>query len=74
MVRAERLGERAGAVGPVVHQVLSARRKTLRKALERANVDADGVIAKLGLNPQTRAEELPPETFLAMFEAGLSGL
>jgi 16S rRNA (adenine1518-N6/adenine1519-N6)-dimethyltransferase len=74
MVRADRLGERAGAFGTFVHQVLSARRKTLRKALERANVDADGVIAKLGLNPQTRAEELPPETFLAMFEAGSGGL
>jgi hypothetical protein len=27
------------------------------------------VIAKLGLDPKLRAEELPPETFLAMFEA-----
>jgi len=69
MVRADRLEDRAGAFGTFVHQVLSARRKTLRKALERANVDADGVIAKLVLNPQTRAEELPPETFWAMFEA-----
>jgi 16S rRNA (adenine1518-N6/adenine1519-N6)-dimethyltransferase len=69
MVRADRLGDRAGAFGTFVHQVFSARRKTLRKALERANVDADGVIAKLGLNPQTRAEELPPETFFAMFDA-----
>ena len=69
MVRADRLEDRAGAFGTFVHQVFSARRKTLRKALERANVNADGVIAKLGLNPQTRAEELPPETFWAMFEA-----
>ena len=69
MVRADRLEDRAGAFGTFVHQVFSARRKTLRKALERANVDADGVIANLGLNPQTRAEELPPETFWAMFEA-----
>jgi 16S rRNA (adenine1518-N6/adenine1519-N6)-dimethyltransferase len=69
MVRADRLGDRAGAFSAFVQQVLSARRKTLRKALERANVDADGVIAKLGLDPKLRAEELPPETFLAMFEA-----
>jgi len=73
MVRADRLGARAGAFGTFVHQVFSARRKTLRKALERAEVDADGVIAKLGLDPRTRAEELPPETFLAMFEAGSGG-
>ena len=73
MVRADRLGARAGAFGTFVHQVFSARRKTLRKALERANVDADAVIGKLGLDPRTRAEELPPETFLAMFEAGSGG-
>jgi 16S rRNA (adenine1518-N6/adenine1519-N6)-dimethyltransferase len=70
MVRADRLGDRAGAFSTFVQQVLSARRKTLRKALERANVDADAVIAKLGLDPKLRAEELPPEMFLAMFEAG----
>src|SRR4051812_1789199 len=71
MVRADRLGDRAGAFSTFVQQVLSARRKTLRKALERANVDADGVIAKLGLDPKLRAEELPPEMFLAMFETSI---
>jgi 16S rRNA (adenine1518-N6/adenine1519-N6)-dimethyltransferase len=74
MVRADRLGDRAGAFSAFVQQVLSARRKTLRKALERANVDADGIIAKLGLDPKRRAEELPPETFLAMFEASRSSI
>jgi 16S rRNA (adenine1518-N6/adenine1519-N6)-dimethyltransferase len=69
MVRQDRLGARAGAFSTFVQQVLSARRKTLRKALERAGADADGVLAKLGLEPKLRAEELPPETFLAMFEA-----
>jgi 16S rRNA (adenine1518-N6/adenine1519-N6)-dimethyltransferase len=69
MVREDRLGGRANEFSRFVSQVLSARRKTLRKALERAEVDADAVLAKLGLDPQRRAEELPPETFLAMFEA-----
>jgi 16S rRNA (adenine1518-N6/adenine1519-N6)-dimethyltransferase len=69
MVRQDRLGARVGAFSTFVQQVLSARRKTLRKALERAGVDADGVVAKLGLDPKLRAEELPPEMFLAMFEA-----
>jgi len=73
MARADRLGERAGAFSVFVQQVLSARRKTLRKALERASVDADAVIAKLGLDPKLRAEELPPEMFLAMFEASVGG-
>ena len=72
MVRADRLGDRAAAFSTFVQQVLSARRKTLRKALERANVDADAVIATLGLDPKLRAEELPPETFLKMFEASVA--
>jgi 16S rRNA (adenine1518-N6/adenine1519-N6)-dimethyltransferase len=69
MVRQDRLGARASAFSTFVHQVFSARRKTLRRALERATPDVDAVIAKLGLDPKRRAEELPPETFLAMFEA-----
>jgi len=73
MTRADRLGSRAAKFSTFVQQVLSARRKILRKALERANADADAVIAKLGLDPQRRAEELPPETFLAMFEAAAVG-
>ena len=32
-----------------------------------AGVDPDPLIASLGLNPQSRAEELPPETFWQMF-------
>jgi 16S rRNA (adenine1518-N6/adenine1519-N6)-dimethyltransferase len=68
MRRRDRLGARAGAFSRFVHQVLSARRKTLRKALERAGVgDVDGVLARLQLDPRRRAEELTPETFWAMF-------
>jgi 16S rRNA (adenine1518-N6/adenine1519-N6)-dimethyltransferase len=68
MRRRDRLGARAGAFSRFVHQVLSARRKTLRKALERAGVgDVDGVLAKLQLDRRRRAEELAPETFWAMF-------
>jgi 16S rRNA (adenine1518-N6/adenine1519-N6)-dimethyltransferase len=69
MHRDDRLGHRANDFSRFVHHVFSARRKTLRKALERADVDAGSLLAKLALDPQRRAEELPPETFLAMFEA-----
>jgi 16S rRNA (adenine1518-N6/adenine1519-N6)-dimethyltransferase len=69
MVRADRLGERAGEFSVFVHKVFSARRKTLRKALSQAGFNANAVIGKVGLDPQRRAEELPPETFIAMFEA-----
>ena len=69
MRRRDRLAARAGAFSRFVQQVLSARRKTLRKALERTGLhDVDAVLAKLQLDPRRRAEELAPEMFWAMFE------
>jgi 16S rRNA (adenine1518-N6/adenine1519-N6)-dimethyltransferase len=72
MERADRIGGagRARVFSRFVHEVFSVRRKTLRKALERAGRDADAVLAKVGVDGGIRAEELPPETFLAMFDAG----
>jgi 16S rRNA (adenine1518-N6/adenine1519-N6)-dimethyltransferase len=72
MERANRLGDaaRANAFSRFAHDVFSARRKTLRKALERAGREADAVLAKVGVDGGVRAEALPPETFLAMFDAG----
>ena len=69
MTRDDRLGERAGAFSRFVHRVFSGRRKTLRKALTNAEIDADAVLGTVGLDPQIRAEELSPETFLRLFEA-----
>ena len=68
----DRLGgaERANAFSRFVHEVFSARRKTLRKALERAGRDPARVLAKVGVDGGVRAEELAPEVFLAMFDAG----
>jgi 16S rRNA A1518/A1519 N6-dimethyltransferase RsmA/KsgA/DIM1 with predicted DNA glycosylase/AP lyase activity len=68
MTREDRLGKRAADFSVFVHQVLSARRKTLKKALERATAKPDALIGKLGLDAKVRAEELSPEIFLAMFE------
>ena len=68
MTREDRLGKKAAAFSVFVHQILSARRKTLRKALERAAVDPDKIIAKLALDPKVRAEELAPDIFFKMFE------
>lgn len=69
MTRADRLGGRAGAFSRFVHRVFSGRRKQLRKALTNAELDADAILAKVGIEGQRRAEELSPETFLALFEA-----
>lgn len=68
MERRDRLGDRAQEMSRFVHAVFASRRKTLRKALTMAGFDAEAVLAKVGVDGQRRAEELPPETFLAMYE------
>ena len=72
MVRDNRIGDppRAATFSHFVHEILSARRKTLRKALERAGRNPESVLAAVSLEGNIRAEQLPPETFLAMFDAG----
>ena len=72
MTRDNRIGDprRATAFSRFVHEVLSARRKTLRKALDRAGRDPQSVLAAVKVDGNVRAEQLPPETFLAMFDAG----
>ena len=65
--RKDRLGDQAGAFGRFVHQLFSARRKTLRKALTQAGYAADEMIARQGLDPQARPETLSPEVLLELF-------
>ncbi len=67
MTRADRLGALAGPMGTFVHQLFSSRRKTLRKALLQAGVDAEPVLAARGISPQIRPEELTPEQCLELF-------
>ena len=69
MVRRDRLGTRAAEFGRFVQQVFSFRRKTLRKALTQAGLDAEKLLHATGLDPQARPEVLTPEQFLALFEA-----
>ena len=69
MTRDDRLGDRAADFGRFVHSVFSFRRKTLRKAMTQAGLDAQRVIEKTGVDPQARPEVLSPEKWLEMFEA-----
>ena len=73
MERANRLGDaaRATAFSRFVHDLFSARRKTLRKALGRAlpDRDPDLTLSKFKLDGGIRAETLAPEVFLVMFDA-----
>lgn len=69
MVREDRLGESANAFSRFVHQLFSARRKTLRKALSQAEYPADTMLAATGLDGAVRPERLTPEQILALFRA-----
>ncbi len=49
-------------------ELLSMRRKTIKNNL-KARLNADEALKALSISPDTRAETLPPETFLALFRA-----
>jgi 16S rRNA (adenine1518-N6/adenine1519-N6)-dimethyltransferase len=67
--RRDQLGETAAAFGRFVHQLFSARRKTVRRALTQAGYPADEVLASQGVNPSARPETLDPPTLHRLFLA-----
>jgi 16S rRNA (adenine1518-N6/adenine1519-N6)-dimethyltransferase len=69
LTRDDRLGPKAGAFGAFVARLFSFRRKTLRKALTQAGLEAEELLAVTELQGQQRAEELPPESILKIFDA-----
>ncbi len=73
MVRRDRLGDRSAAVGRFIAGVFSARRKTLRKALDVAGVPADRVATLAGFDLSLRPETFPPGELLRLYEAVFAG-
>ena len=69
MVRRDRMGNQAADFSRFVQSLFASRRKTLRKALSQAGYEAEGILTKVGLEGQRRAEELAPEIFWEMFLA-----
>lgn len=67
MRRRDQLGSSAGPFHEFLRKIFSARRKTLRKALVGAGVDADAALARSNLDGQIRAEELSPARLLELF-------
>jgi 16S rRNA (adenine1518-N6/adenine1519-N6)-dimethyltransferase len=67
--RRDQLGETAAAFGRFVHQLFSARRKTVRRALTQAGYAADEILASQRLNPSVRPETLDPPTLHGLFLA-----
>ncbi|CAN5419352.1 16S rRNA (adenine(1518)-N(6)/adenine(1519)-N(6))-dimethyltransferaseRsmA [soil metagenome] len=66
--RRDRLGPHAVAFSRLLHQLFSARRKTIRKALAQAELPAEKIITALGLDPLARPETLSPQTLWAVFQ------
>jgi 16S rRNA (adenine1518-N6/adenine1519-N6)-dimethyltransferase len=69
LTRDDQLGVNAAAFGRFVHKLFSFRRKTLRKALSQAGLDADAIVRKTGIDPQARPEVLSGTQLLALFQA-----
>jgi len=69
MTRDDKLGGEAAAFGRFVHKLFSFRRKTLRKALAQAGIDADSALTKTGLDAQVRPEVLSGTQLLSLFHA-----
>ena len=64
----DQLGERAPAFNRFVHLLFSTRRKTLRKSMSMAGLDAK-VLEAVGLDGQQRPEELSPAKWDELFRA-----
>ncbi|HEX3356230.1 MAG TPA: 16S rRNA (adenine(1518)-N(6)/adenine(1519)-N(6))-dimethyltransferase RsmA [Tepidisphaeraceae bacterium] len=67
MRRDDRLGPLSPQFGQFVHQLFSARRKTLRKSLAQAGFDAKDALTDLKIDEQLRPETLTPSQFLELF-------
>jgi 16S rRNA (adenine1518-N6/adenine1519-N6)-dimethyltransferase len=68
MERNDRLGKVAGEFSRFVHQLFSARRKTLRKALSQAGFDASELIDELKLDGNARPETISPDRLFDLFQ------
>lgn len=69
LCRHDRLHGRARHFGEFVQKLFSYRRKMLRRSLAGFCGDPAGMLARLKLAPESRPEELDPETLLRLFSA-----
>jgi 16S rRNA (adenine1518-N6/adenine1519-N6)-dimethyltransferase len=72
LTRDDRCGGDPARLGRFVHKLFSFRRKTLRKAMAQAGLDAGALLTRTGLDPQARPEVLTPEQLKELFLAATS--
>ena len=68
IVRKDRLGDDAARFSTFLQRVFSARRKMLRKALANAGYDSEGMLTAVGIDPQTRPEDVAPEALWKLYQ------
>ncbi len=73
MTRENRIGDQAAAFSRFVQKLFSFRRKTLKRALIQAELDAEVMLKATSIDPQHRPEVLTGEQLLALFEASRQG-
>lgn len=56
-------------LGHFIHQLFSARRKTLRRSMKQAGYDAETILAELNFAGEVRPEEVTPEQFLMLWRS-----
>ncbi len=69
LTASDRLGADARGFSAFVQQLFSFRRKMIRKGLGNLTEDAEGILAKVGIEPTVRCEELSPEKLYELFLA-----
>jgi 16S rRNA (adenine1518-N6/adenine1519-N6)-dimethyltransferase len=69
LTRDDRLGPKAHPFSIFLQQLFSSRRKTLRKTLANLGHDAEAILHGCKLDADVRAEDLPPQQLLLLFEA-----
>jgi 16S rRNA (adenine1518-N6/adenine1519-N6)-dimethyltransferase len=69
MTRQDSLGAEAPAFSRFVQKLFSFRRKTLKRAMAQAGLDADRLLAETRINPQLRPEVLSGQQLRDLFAA-----
>ncbi|MGH7175830.1 MAG: 16S rRNA (adenine(1518)-N(6)/adenine(1519)-N(6))-dimethyltransferase RsmA [Tepidisphaeraceae bacterium] len=68
MGRDDQLGNRAPDFSRFIHQIFSARRKTMRNAITKASL-GPALLDEMKIDPKLRPENLSPAQYLELFDA-----
>ena len=73
LTRRDRIGGPPRPFNQFLQRLFSGRRKMLRKTMANAGYDGDALLPRVGVDPQSRVEDVPGETLLELFRATAAG-